>query len=201
LLPAQIARLSAEVGEGTQEARLNWTTVQEARSRRFIVEYHPGNRRTDPTTATWQRVGSVQSKALGGESSDTLRYDFATALPSPGRYVFRLQHEQEDGTTQRVGLQTEVTASFDGAFELGGPDPHPVQHQAEMQLVLARGQRVRLNIYDVLGRRVLTLYDGYLAPEHPLLLQIDASDLASGVYFIRVDGDHFATTRRMVHVR
>jgi len=201
LLPAQIARLSANVGEGTQEARLDWTTVQETRSRRFIVEYHPGNRRADPTTATWQRVGSVQSKARDGESSDTLRYNFVTALPSPGRYVFRLQHEQEDGTTQRVGLQTEVTASFDGAFELGGPDPHPVQHQAEMQLVLARGQRVRLHIYDVLGRRVRTVYDGYLAPEHPLLLQIDASDLASGVYFIRVDGDHFATTRRMVHVR
>lgn len=201
LLPARIASLSAEVEAGTDEARLDWTTVRESHSRRFVVEYHPGTRRDDPTTATWHRVGSVPSKARDGESSDTLRYDLATTLPSPGRYVFRLQHEQEDGTTQSIGPRTEVNVPIQGAFELGGPEPHPVRRQAEMQLVLEKGQRVRLNVYDALGRHVRTLYDKYLAPERPLLLEVDASELASGVYFLRVDGKHFTATRRMVHVR
>jgi len=201
MLPALITGQSVEVSEETKEARLNWSTVREERSQQFIVEYHPGRRRADPTTANWRRAGSVRSKAKNGESSDTLRYDFATVLPSPGRYVFRLQHEQEDGSTQRIGFRTEVNLPIQGSFEFNGPTPHPVRHQAHMQLVLKRGQRLRLAMYDVVGRHVRTLYDGYLAPEHPLLLQLDASNLASGVYFLRVEGEQFTATRRMVHVR
>lgn len=201
VLPAQLANQSAAVIGETEEVRLQWSTVREALSRRFIVEYHPGARRDDPTTANWHRVGSVPSKSVNGESSDTLRYDFATALPSPGRYVFRLRHEQEDGSTQRVGFRTEVNLPIQGSFEFSGPTPHPVRQQAKVQLVLKRGQRLRLFMYDALGRRVRTLYDGYLAPEQPLLLQLDPSGLASGVYFLRVDGEHFTATRRMVRIR
>lgn len=201
LLPARIASLRAEVNEGTTQTQLDWTTVREAQSRRFIVEYHPGERKDNPATAMWRRVGSVQSKAHEGESSDTLRYKISTTLPSAGRYVFRLRHQQKDGTTQSVGSRTEVNLPIDGAFELGGPDPHPVTRHTEIQLVLKRGQEVRIRLYDALGRRVRTLHDGYLAPEHPLLLRVDASDLASGTYFLRADGAHFTATRKLVHIR
>lgn len=201
LLPARVASLSAQVEEGGGRARLDWMTVWEARSHQFIVEYHPGHRREDPSTSTWRRAGTVQSKAGDGESRDTLQYDLATTVPSPGRYVFRLQHEQDDGKIQRVGPRTEVKVPFEGNFELGGPRPHPVGSQSKMHLVVRRGQNVRLDLYDTIGRRVRTLHDEYLAPERPLVFQLDATDLASGVYFLRVDADHFTTTRRVVRVR
>lgn len=200
LLPARIARLRTQVENG-QNARVDWTTIRESRSRRFIVEYHPGHRRDDPSRATWKRVGTVPSKAGDGESRDTLQYDLSTSMSSPGRYVFRLQHEQKNGRTQRVGPRREVSVPFDGDFELGGPRPHPVQRQADMNLVVRRGQNVRIDMYDAIGRRIRTLYDEYLAPERPLLFQIDATPWASGVYFLRVKGEHFATTRRVVRVR
>jgi hypothetical protein len=61
-------------------------------------------------------------------------------------------------------------------------------------------ERVRLVVYDLLGREVAVLVDGYQVPgEHRVTF--DARKLASGVYFYRLVAGGAVQTRKMALVR
>jgi hypothetical protein len=61
-------------------------------------------------------------------------------------------------------------------------------------------ERVRLVVYDLLGREVAVLVDGYQTPgEHRVTF--DARKLASGVYFYRLVAGGAVQTRKMALVR
>jgi hypothetical protein len=58
-------------------------------------------------------------------------------------------------------------------------------------------ERVRLAVYDLLGREVAVLVDGYQAPgEHHVTF--DARRLASGIYFYRLIAGGQALSRKLV---
>ena len=61
-------------------------------------------------------------------------------------------------------------------------------------------ERVRLAVYDLLGREVAVLVDGYqLAGQHQLMF--DARGLSSGIYFYRLSAGGQVAVKRMVLVR
>ena len=53
----------------------------------------------------------------------------------------------------------------------------------------------------MLGRTVRVLHDGALAAGAEQTLSVEAGDLPSGVYVVRVTGDRIATTRTLTLVR
>jgi len=62
------------------------------------------------------------------------------------------------------------------------------------------GTRVKLKVYDLLGRDIATLVDGVLTPgEH--VVTFDGSHVASGVYLYRLDAGASRLNRKMVLVR
>lgn len=54
---------------------------------------------------------------------------------------------------------------------------------------------------DALGRSVATVFDGPLAAGSVQTLAVDTSRLAPGVYVVRVTGETFAQSRRLVVAR
>jgi murein DD-endopeptidase MepM/ murein hydrolase activator NlpD len=62
---------------------------------------------------------------------------------------------------------------------------------------LQSGARVRLVVYDLLGREVAVLVDGSLQPGR-YSVRWDAGTVAGGVYFYRLQAGEFTQTRRMV---
>ncbi len=73
--------------------------------------------------------------------------------------------------------------------------PNPFNPSTNVIYTLPEKSNVKINLFDMLGREVKNLYDGESeAGNHKLL--INASDLASGIYFIRLEtGDHFKTQK------
>ncbi len=70
-----------------------------------------------------------------------------------------------------------------------------------MRFRLARPCRVRLAVYDVLGRVVATPVDGFMTPGD-YRLSFDARRLPSGVYvFTMTHEDGTTATRTMMRVR
>ncbi len=65
-----------------------------------------------------------------------------------------------------------------------------------MRLDLPSAGTVKLEVFDVLGRRVATLLDAML-PAGSHQQSIDASSWASGVYLIRVEAAGKVLSRRM----
>jgi parallel beta-helix repeat protein len=75
--------------------------------------------------------------------------------------------------------------------------PNPFNSQTRIGFFLSQSRDVDLTIYDLLGRKIQTLIDGYReAGVH--IINFNASDLPSGVYFYRLKAGDFIGTRRML---
>ncbi len=74
--------------------------------------------------------------------------------------------------------------------------PNPFNATTSIMFNLTEETEVKLEVYDLLGRRVATLADGaYNAGEHSVTW--DASDYSSGVYFYRLEAGDEVFTKRM----
>ena len=78
--------------------------------------------------------------------------------------------------------------------------PNPSVGTATIRFALAEAADVRLDVYDMLGRRVTTLAEGPMGAG-PHEVRLDAGQLASGTYVYRLTTPVGAQTRRMTVVR
>ena len=82
------------------------------------------------------------------------------------------------------------------AFALEGPFPNPFREQTTIGFTLARPERVRLVIYDVLGREIKVLVDGpYAAGAHAVTFE--AGELPSGAYLCKLTAGALSQTKFM----
>ncbi|HYE95838.1 MAG TPA: T9SS type A sorting domain-containing protein [Rubricoccaceae bacterium] len=81
------------------------------------------------------------------------------------------------------------------AFALSPVAPNPLREAAQVTLRVGSSQRVTADLYDVLGRRVATLFEGMIAGGATRVLTLDGSTLSAGVYVLRVEGERFQTAR------
>jgi len=85
-------------------------------------------------------------------------------------------------------------------FSLSEAFPNPFNPVTALGFQLPASSRVSLRIYDTAGREVATLVNGWRdAGVHEVTF--DASDLASGLYFCRMQADGFTAVRKLMLVK
>lgn len=68
--------------------------------------------------------------------------------------------------------------------------------------MLDRSEHVRIDVFDVLGRRVAQLYDGLVTATTPVAIPMDSlPEAVNGSIFIRITGDSFDMTRQVLRAR
>lgn len=83
------------------------------------------------------------------------------------------------------------------AFRLRGNYPNPFNASTTINYSLPQPSDVRLDIYDILGRKVQTLWDGrQTAGEHSVIW--DADGFASGAYFYKITAGEFERSEKMI---
>ncbi len=93
----------------------------------------------------------------------------------------------EDG---EVGLLTTIC----------GIHPNPLTRDAMIDFVLSKRMEVNLGVYDVSGRLIKNLVDGVMdSGEHSVIW--DGSDLAGGVYFIKMHTGEVSVTKKAIVLR
>ena len=103
------------------------------------------------------------------------------------------------------GLDAPVIATAAPAFGLAPVRPNPFGASAQVAFSLDRAARVRLDVIDVAGRRVVTLADRDLpAGRHELAW--DGRDqaghhVATGIYFVRLVSGDRSDLERVVRIR
>ena len=86
------------------------------------------------------------------------------------------------------------------AFALAPPQPNPFNPQTEIVFRLPRAAPVSVKIYDLQGRTVAVLAGGNSgAGEHRVIW--NAGDVASGIYFCRMEAPGFSETRKLALIR
>ena len=82
-------------------------------------------------------------------------------------------------------------------FSLGQNFPNPFNPTTAIGYHLPKASNAKLAVYDLLGREVAVLMDGYqTAGEHHVTF--DARNLSTGVYFYRLMTGSFNVTRKML---
>jgi hypothetical protein len=82
-------------------------------------------------------------------------------------------------------------------FSLSHNYPNPFNPTTRLTYGLPHQTKIKIVIYDVLGREVETLVDG-VKPAGSYTLEFNASALSSGIYFCNMQYDNHRITRKMM---
>ncbi len=94
-----------------------------------------------------------------------------------------------------IGLNGK--SNLPARIELKQNYPNPFNPATTIRFSLAERTRVKITLYDVLGRKVRVLLDDIkYRGEHAL--RFDASGLGSGVYFYMIEAGSYSETKKMV---
>ena len=78
--------------------------------------------------------------------------------------------------------------------------PNPFNPETNISFEIPKGQFVSLKIFDILGKEIETLLDGYKSAGR-YRLNYNASVLKSGIYFYQLRLENFSLTKKMVVLR
>ena len=78
--------------------------------------------------------------------------------------------------------------------------PNPFNPVTNIEFQIPNSQVVSLKIYNILGAQVATLLSEKLSPGN-YIVEFDAGQLASGVYYYQLTAGEFQQVRKMVLVK
>jgi hypothetical protein len=178
------------------------------------------------TDGTMKRGYPMYAGCDGGETgvfgdfdgNGTLNYAYHTFpdLMKPGKVVcldfgpgsysekhmpwpMYLQNARRSGIAPKpypVGIKRS-TPPAPSEYALDQNYPNPFNPVTTISYSIAKQCRVRLEVYDVLGRTVTTLVDEMQSPGNRTI-HFDASQLSSGVYFYRLNAGDFSSVKKMM---
>lgn len=132
-------------------------------------------------------------------------YYGAGALNDAGQAVLNVDLDGPAAIVRYDPGPTAAPAAMASAVRLGQNVPNPFNPHTELSFELRSAGHVRVEIFDLSGRRVRTLVDGVRsAGEHEVVwrgLDDRGEPVASGVYLYRVKAAGISETKRMVLVR
>ena len=170
-LPVELGPFTASASGRT--ITLRWSTLSETDNDRFEVQQSVDGR--------FQTLGTVRGQ---GTTTESTSYRFAVDDLAPGEHTFRLRQVDVDGT---AALSPEVTARVDlsQSLTLRQAGRNPFQNQTTLEIGVQTAQVVTVDLFDVLGRRVRTLYQGTPTPGRLHPITVEARGLAPGRYLVR----------------
>lgn len=169
VFPVELGEFYADVE--LQDITLNWTTLTEVNSDRFVVEEVV--RRQEP-----QAVGTV---AAAGNSTEPLSYSIGLNNVLPGRHVYQLVSYDKDGS-KNYSPQIEV-AIHPGRYAIS-VHPNPVADIANIEVTLEESTVLEFYLYTIDGKLIRHLDLGE-KPAGTHVTQIDLSSLPTGAYLIK----------------
>lgn len=193
-LPVELT--SFEATASRDGARLTWQTASETGSAGFEVQ----RKSTGGPSSAWKQIGYVESKASGGSATEPLSYEYvATGLPV-GTHLFRLRQVDLDGSSAIYG-PVDTRIRMEEPVKLTAPAPSPASESATIFFSVKEKVETTIRLYNALGQRVATLYDGPPRAGERQSVEVEASGLPSGMYFLRLQAGGKTETRRLTVVR
>jgi hypothetical protein len=174
-LPVELDAFDALV-DG-REITLSWSTLSETNNAGFSVEQRSAE------SGDWTAIGYVPG---GGTTSNRASYHLTLANRIPGRYHFRLKQIDSDGGFVYSGA-IEAVVRAESTLVVEAPWPNPADASASIVVSGSTSATVVVSLYDVVGRRVSTLYDAPLGPDQSREIRIDTASLPGGLYFVRAE--------------
>jgi photosystem II stability/assembly factor-like uncharacterized protein len=108
-----------------------------------------------------------------------------------GGYVYKLAD-----SVQLIGVN-DPSSNIPTVFSLSQNYPNPFNPVTQINYTVPKTSMVKMVIYDVIGREVITLVNDVKVPGN-YSVSFDGSNLASGVYFYKMISGDFTDVKKMV---
>ena len=194
-IPVELTSFSADVNDGS--VVLNWMTATETNNRGFEVERKVSSKQKS-VSSQWESVGFVEGN---GTITSAHSYSYTDRNVTGGKYNYRLKQIDFDGSFKYSNV-VEVTVNVPLKYSLEQNYPNPFNPSTQISFSLAQDSKVKLKVFDILGREVAVLInENMTSGNHKTVF--NASVLPSGVYIYRIeangsDGSNFTSVRKMV---
>jgi len=86
------------------------------------------------------------------------------------------------------------------SFQLSQNYPNPFNPGTTIEFALPKAAHVKLDVYNALGQKVATLLNHQLSAGD-YNIQFEAKNLASGIYYYKIEADKFQHVKRMILVK
>jgi hypothetical protein len=154
---------------------------------------------SDDPNFTFARTAMVVQAA----SFDTLAVWFRATSAGPDSALITFTDDTPTGThtlrARGTGQNATGAESAPLAFALEPNQPNPFALRTTIRYAVPTKSHVRLEVFDLAGRRVATLVDADRDPGRHAAV-FEGRDLASGVYFVRMSAGSFESTRKMLYL-
>ncbi|PEN13386.1 hypothetical protein CRI94_08645 [Longibacter salinarum] len=186
-LPVELSAF--DVLPNGRNAILSWKTLSETNNDRFVIEHAaPG--------AGFATVGSVEGQGTTTQQTD---YQFTVRDLAPGTHQFRLRQFDMDGASdlsEAISLDIGVNG-----LAVSRVSPHPIARAASVSISAETASPIKVELFNLLGQRVQTLYTGTVNSGRTKVVDIDADGIPSGTYFIRTTSNMGNDVQRISVVR
>ncbi len=185
-LPVELAEFTARATN--DGVLLIWRTASEQNNAGFEVQRKSQG-------GEWNALGFVRGR---GTTTEAQSYSFLDRTAS-GKVQYRLKQVDFDGRFEYSPI-VEVDAGLPKTFALEQNYPNPFNPTTVIAYQLPTASDVSLKVYDVLGKEVMTLVNE--RQDAGLYnYALNAANLASGVYFYRLQAGNFVQTKKMMLVK
>ncbi len=194
-LPVEMATFG--VSSAGSDVKVKWTTATEVNDFGFDIERREMRDQISDMSYenAWTSVGFVKGM---GSSNAPHEYSFMDNGLAPGLYSYRIKQIDRSGSfTYSKEVQVHV-GSAPRTFSLSQNYPNPFNPTTTIEFTIPTDGRVTLRVYDITGRLVATPLDEDMKAEVFQQVTLDASRLASGVYFYRLQAGSQTAVKKLV---
>jgi hypothetical protein len=194
-LPIQMLSSAANVIRDN-DVEVTWKTVSEMNNYGFEIYRKRGD------IGEWTKLGFVEGH---GTTLTPQSYSYIDRALSFGKYFYRIKQIDLDGESEIFPKGTpsepemEVTVGVaPGEFVLAQNYPNPFNPATTIEFAVPQNGRATIEVYNVLGQEVATVFDGDAEAGKILIARFDPSNLPSGLYFYTLRTAGKAETKRML---
>ena len=182
-LPVELAQFDAFLNE--TDVVLQWKTLSESNNLGFDVQVKGENE------GDFRTLGFVDGNGTTAEASS---YSFRASGLDFGLQTFRLRQIDLDGNF-RYSANVEVSVELPTEYVMDAAYPNPFNPRASFDFAVQDQQNVRASLYNMIGQEVAELFNGVVEANSTKQVGIDAGNLPSGIYIIRLAGEKFDATQ------
>jgi hypothetical protein len=154
--------------------------------------------------AQWQAdVRLTNDPPLSSKSN----YDNANCIASSGDTVYVVWRDNRDGGNYEIYYKRNPTGNVTGienigselpkAFNLEQNYPNPFNPATTIKYSIIKEGNVKLTVYNALGSKVVTIVNEN-KPVGNYSIQFNGSNLASGIYFYKLESGGYTDIKKFV---